>query len=247
MPWLLLSFCDQNAIIGGSAGSFDRPEVFLVSTTQWPDWTPYSSVGSHEAGDRAAHEQALRSVVLYGQFVGEADSIWCPVGDFIGSGAGGRPATSWFRTVDDRGDAVGRWTMPYAKEGRLTLHNYGDRAVQVQRDTSVGPWNWDERSMHFHCSWHQQVQIPARPFRDWNFVSVNGRGVMVGDVMSVFNPLPSWYGEGNQATQIDGTITFGLLTSRIRQVELDSRPQQHLNVQERGSEACTAPTAHRPR
>ncbi|BCM91210.1 hypothetical protein IAD21_03074 [Abditibacteriota bacterium] len=152
----------------------------------------------------AACEQALRSIIIRGTFDGEHEAIWCPVGDFIGSGTGGRPLKSWYRTVDEHGNAICRWTMPYQKSGSLTLQNLGNQNVPVKLMARVGPWTWDDRSLYFHCNWHQQVQIPARPLRDWNFATVKGRGVLVGDVMSVYNPLPSWYGEGNEKIWVDG-------------------------------------------
>lgn len=152
----------------------------------------------------AAREQALRSVVLRASFDGEPETIWCPAGDFIGSGAGGRPLASWYRTVDEQGNSMSRWTMPYRERARFTLQNLGTFAVAVKLTAHTAPWAWDDRSMYFHCNWHQQVQIPVRPFRDWNFITMSGRGVMVGDVMSVFNPEPSWYGEGNEKIWVDG-------------------------------------------
>ena len=152
----------------------------------------------------AAREQALRSVVLRAAFDDEPETIWCPVGDFIGSGTGGRPLASWYRTVDEQGNAVCRWTMPYKTKARFTLQNLGTQLVEVKLVAHTAAWNWDDRSMYFHCNWHQQVQIPVRPFRDWNFLTASGRGVMVGDVMSVFNPEPAWYGEGNEKIWVDG-------------------------------------------
>ena len=152
----------------------------------------------------AAREQALRSVILRGSFDDEAEAIWCPVGDFAGSGAGGRVLSSWYRTVDGEGNSVCRWTMPYQRRGRLTLQNVGEQEVRVKLTVGTGPWSWDARSLYFHCNWRQETQIPARPERDWNFVSVQGRGVLVGDVMSVYNPLASWYGEGDEKIWVDG-------------------------------------------
>lgn len=159
----------------------------------------------------AAREQALRSVVLRGEFDGEQDAIWCPTGDFAGSGAGGYPLASWYRTVDERGQAVCRWTMPYRRSGLLALRNLGDLPIHVKLTARTGPWTWDDRSLYFHCNWRQQTQIPARPYRDWNFVTVAGRGVLVGDVMSVYNPIPSWYGEGNEKIWVDGETFPGIL------------------------------------
>jgi hypothetical protein len=152
----------------------------------------------------AAREQVLRSVVLRATFDDEADSIWCPVGDFIGSGAGGRPISSWYRTVDEPSSSISRWTMPYHQHAKLTLQNFGNLPATVKLIARTSAWDWNDRSMYFHCNWHQQVQIPVRPFRDWNFVTVTGRGTLVGDLMSVFNPLPAWYGEGNEKIWVDG-------------------------------------------
>ena len=151
----------------------------------------------------SAREQALRSVVIRASFDG-AETIWCPVSDFMGSGAGARPLKSWYRTIDANGTGVCRWTMPYRKGGRLTLQNLGNQSVQAKLTARVGAWTWDDRSLYFHSNWHQQVQIPARPLRDWNFITIKGRGLLVGDVMSVYNPLPSWYGEGNEKIWVDG-------------------------------------------
>ena len=58
--------------------------------------------------------------------------------------------------------------------------------------------------MHFHASWRQQAQVPTKPDSDWNFLRAEGRGVLVGDVLAVFNPVPAWYGEGNEKIWVDG-------------------------------------------
>ena len=151
----------------------------------------------------ADRERALRAVVLRGSFDDQADAIWCPAGDFAGSGPGGRPLASWTRTVDDHGRATCRWTMPYRATGRLALLNLGTAAVDVRLTARLAPWAWDDRSLYFHATWHQQVRIPARPRRDWTVSAVTGRGLLVGDVLSVFNPVPAWYGEGDEKLWVD--------------------------------------------
>ena len=151
----------------------------------------------------ADRERALRTVVLRGSFDDQADAIWCPVGDFAGSGPGGRPLASWSRTVDDHGRAVGRWTMPYRASGRLAVLNLGTAAVDVRLVARTGAWTWDARSLYFHANWHQQVHVAARPRSDWTSLAVTGRGLLVGDVLSVFNPVPAWYGEGDEKLWVD--------------------------------------------
>ncbi|WP_158995705.1 DUF2961 domain-containing protein [Mucilaginibacter sp. L196] len=44
------------------------------------------------------YEQALRSTILKIEFDGK-QTVWCPLGDFFGSGVGGHPLKSWYRSV----------------------------------------------------------------------------------------------------------------------------------------------------
>jgi len=148
-------------------------------------------------------EQALRATVLRANFDGE-ETIWCPLSDFAGCGVGARELKNWYRTVDKDGVMTCRWVMPYQKSGRLSLANLGPQRVTVSLTARVGDWKWDSHSMHFHANWRCEADVPSRPYRDWNFISVTGRGVLVGDVLAVFNPIPAWYGEGDEKIWIDG-------------------------------------------
>ena len=97
-----------------------------------------------------------------------------------------------------------RWVMPYQKTARVTLLNLGKQKVDVSLAARVGPWKWDDRSMHFHTTWRQQVNIPTGSPQDWNFLTAKGQGVFVGDTLAVYNPLATWYGEGNEKIYVDG-------------------------------------------
>ena len=158
----------------------------------------------HVAGD--APGEALRSAVLRADFDG-AEAIWCPVGDFFGSGVGLNPLRSWYRDVSKEG-AEGtlacRWVMPYAKSGRLAVVNLGKQTLTFRLKASVGPWEWDGRSMHFHATWRQQRSIPTRPFTDWRYLAVEGKGVYVGDSLALYNPVRDWWGEGDEKISVDG-------------------------------------------
>ncbi|MCW3054242.1 MAG: hypothetical protein JWN14_3412 [Chthonomonadales bacterium] len=147
-------------------------------------------------------EQTLRGLIVRMRFDGE-ETVWCPVSDFGGSGVGTRPLESWYRTVDEKGKMTCRWVMPYAHSAQITLTNLGQTPVRAQVKVTLGKWQWDERSMHFHTNWRQQAQVPTKPDSDWNFLSAQGKGVLVGDVLAVFNPVPAWYGEGNEKIWVD--------------------------------------------
>lgn len=147
--------------------------------------------------------RALRSTIVKMRFDGE-ETVWCPAGDFFGSGAGLNELKNWYRSVRTDGTMACRWVMPYAKTGRFTLVNTGDIPVRFDMKCQTGPWKWDARSMHFHSAWHYESGLTTPPARDWNFVNLTGRGVYVGDTLSLFNPVATWYGEGDEKIRVDG-------------------------------------------
>jgi hypothetical protein len=149
-------------------------------------------------------ETALRTTVLRMRFDGE-ETVWCPAGDFFGSGAGLDVQSDWWRTVLEDGHLSCRWPMPYREKAELSLLNLGDSPVVVRVAYQMLPdWSWDERSMHFHASWRQENPIPTRPMQDWNYIAVEGRGVFVGDTLAVANPVETWWGEGDEKIWVDG-------------------------------------------
>jgi D-arabinan exo alpha-(1,3)/(1,5)-arabinofuranosidase (non-reducing end) len=148
-------------------------------------------------------ERELRSLVLQMTCDGETN-IWCPVSDFFGSGVGLNPVESWYRTVTTNGTMVSRWVMPYQRDAQLTLLNLGSKPIKVSLQAIVSPWKWDDRSMYFHSVWHYEAGLEVPPPRDWNYVTITGRGVYVGDTLALFNPNPAWYGEGDEKIWVDG-------------------------------------------
>jgi hypothetical protein len=153
--------------------------------------------------DPADAPQVLRSAVLEGTFDGEA-AVWCPIGEFFGCGARLNPVQDWCRSVGKDGTLTSRWVMPYAKAARIVIRNHGKTSVRMKLAAATCPWDWDDSSMLFHASWHCQYPIKTRPMSDWNFLQIHGRGVYVGDTLTVFNPVAEWYGEGDEKIAIDG-------------------------------------------
>lgn len=150
-----------------------------------------------------ADPEVTRKVVLKMSFDGK-DTVWCPLGDFFGSGIGLNPFQGWFRTVAEDGTMSARWVMPYQKNATVSILNLSEEAVSVDLAATVGDWKWDESSMYFHAEWRGQYPVPTRPFSDWNYVSTKGRGVYVGDTLTVMNPVAKWWGEGDEKIFVDG-------------------------------------------
>jgi hypothetical protein len=144
-----------------------------------------------------------RTVILKIEFDGK-ETVWCPVGDFFGCGIGLHPFQGWYRTVAEDGTMSCRWTMPYQTSAKVTLQNLGDASVDVQLSAKTGAWKWDTRSMYFNAAWRGQYPVPTRPKSDWNYVTLKGRGVYVGDTLTIMNPVAKWWGEGDERIWVDG-------------------------------------------
>lgn len=144
-----------------------------------------------------------RHVVLKVSF-DDKEIVWCPIGDFFGSGIGLNPFQGWYRTVDADGTMNCRWVMPYRENAKISIANLGEEPVDVELSATVGDWNWDSSSMYFHAGWRGQYPVPTRPYSDWNYVTLKGRGVYVGDTLTIMNPVQRWWGEGDEKIFVDG-------------------------------------------
>jgi hypothetical protein len=150
--------------------------------------------------------QALRSTVLIASFDDE-QTIWCPVGDFFGSGVGLNPFRDWWREVDRNGLLTAYWVMPFQKSCRLELVNLGEQPVRATLGlVGLSRWDWDDRSMHFHANWRQETGIQTKQAEgtaDWNYLQASGQGIYVGDTLALHNGAAAWWGEGDEKIYVD--------------------------------------------
>jgi hypothetical protein len=153
--------------------------------------------------DPATLEHVLRAMIVQLTFDG-VRTVWCPASDFFGSGVGLNPVENRYYTVRADGTMICRWVMPYQKTASITLANIGKQAMKTTLRTLHLPWKWDNRSMHFHTVWHYEGGLKTPPVTDWNYVTISGKGVYVGDTLALFNPVTTWYGEGDEKIWVDG-------------------------------------------
>lgn len=153
-----------------------------------------------ELGD-AVNVGALRNVLLKITFDG-CPAVWCPLGDFFCSADKINPFSTRFMGVS--GNVMQcRWVMPYKKDAKIALVNLCGRNIRLSLKANTGSWHWDKRSMYFHASWCNFGYLPGNKFFDLNFVSLTGRGVLVGDALTVLSPSKGWWGEGDEKIYID--------------------------------------------
>jgi hypothetical protein len=163
--------------------------------------------------DSANYEQIMRQLVLQISFDGK-QTVFVPLGDFSAGGMGARETESWFLSSDGKGKITSRWIMPYQKEGTLRLLNVSPHNVNASVTLYANDLKWDKRSLYFHTSWKQEIglKLSNNPDNnaecsDWNFALLtNGRGIYKGDVLSLFNHSPTWYGEGDEKIYVDNDV-----------------------------------------
>ncbi|HJT76100.1 MAG TPA: glycoside hydrolase family 172 protein, partial [Gemmataceae bacterium] len=181
--------------------------------------------------------KALRELVLVVKFDGASQpQIWCPVGDFFGSSPGLslQPSIPFqFQRSRNLGGLLElqcRFWMPFAKSARFTLLNRGTEPIKAGLTVGTVAHPWTDRSMHFHAKW-RTATMNTRPFRDWTYCDLKGKGVFVGDMLTVFNPSPAWWGEGDEKIYVDGEkfpSWFGTGSEDYYAYAWgDSRPYQH--------------------
>lgn len=162
--------------------------------------------------DPSVNPRSLRTTILEITFDGES-TVWCPLGDFFGTGYQLRFSNTWYSSVTSDGTLCAYWVMPFKNTAEITLHNMGKQDIEITGSEILSaPWKWDDRSMHFGTSWHQFTHLQTGEMKDndgnggpfdLNYVELSGKGVYVGDAITVFNTVYAWWGEGDEKVYVD--------------------------------------------
>lgn len=160
--------------------------------------------------------QATRSTVITATF-DRQQTVWAPFGEFFGSGPGINPYRDWWRMVQKDGWMTCWWPMPFKESAEISVTNHGDSGtVEVEFDEiGIADWQWADRSMYFYTAWRgenlmQVLSHKDEDMKDWNYITIHGKGVYVGDSLSLFNRprlnwrVGPWWGEGDEHIFVDG-------------------------------------------
>jgi len=162
--------------------------------------------------DAENHRQALRSAVLSIAFDG-TESVWVPVGDFFGTGFTLCESDTWYSKVTSDGNMHSSWLMPFKDKAIIRIINFGNESIECELQASVTDYRWSGSSMYFAALWHEynRVQSAGAPgvggsgkHFDINYVDIDGKGVYLGDAVTVFNTVDAWWGEGDEKIFVDG-------------------------------------------
>ena len=165
--------------------------------------------------DVEGQRKALRELALQVFWDGEqTPDIWCPLGDFFGTGPGVNLYNSLTLGMTEN-EFYSNWYMPFEKGARIELLNDGDQPRQLTMEIIHAPHNMAASSYgRFHVKWHRDAFEPTAKGRDidWTMLTTRGQGRYCGVQLQVWNPRGGWWGEGDEKFFIDGEkfpSTFG--------------------------------------
>ena len=157
-----------------------------------------------------AAPDALKKTVLRMTFDGE-ETVECPLGNFFGIGPLKLSHSTFYVRTSSDGMMTAYWAMPFARKAEVTLENTSQTVLKVNVfQTTSRNFAWDpERSMHFHAWWHETRNLESQVKRDYNYVSIEGKGRYIADGLEIYNYHPdyqgdSWWGEGDEKIFVDG-------------------------------------------
>lgn len=156
----------------------------------------------------SAYAQVMRGLILMISF-DNVQTVRVPLSDFSGGGMGAPKVNSYFLSADGNGCLISRWVMPYKTNAKIEVENLNNMPARVYINARTSKFRWNKNTLYFHVSWKQQRDIPVNNNYDsnenieWNFATIDGRGVYRGDLLSVYNYTPEWYGEGDEKIWVD--------------------------------------------
>jgi len=149
---------------------------------------------------------ATRNIVLAISFDDE-ETVWVPVGEFFASGVGVNPNKTWYTEVLPDGTMKSYWRMPFKSVAKVSFLDFGEQDVTLDYAVYYEKTPFDENTMYFHANWRQERDIQTiagQGTKDWNYTTLQGTGVYVGDVLSIVNSSSAWWGEGDEKIYVDG-------------------------------------------
>ncbi len=104
--------------------------------------------------------------------------------------------------------------MPFKRKCNVSLENIGYEDVEVDyAEITTHPYKWTKNTMYFGSYWKQYSFLKTGEMKnnegdgypfDINYVDLKGRGVYVGDCLTLFNTVYAWWGEGDEKIYVDG-------------------------------------------
>jgi len=138
----------------------------------------------------------------------------CSLANFFSGGTDGPVTECWYFNSDGKGNMESRWVMPYQHTAEIRLVNPKHLPFKAKLEAYTNDYKRDANTLYFHAQTKQEDNIPtysdvsSPDMIDWNFATLNGRGVYCGDLLALDNHCPDWYGEGDEKIWVDDDASF---------------------------------------
>ena len=152
--------------------------------------------------DPAQAHNVLRRLRLRMSFDGET-TVDVPLGDFFGAASAVSPYESLPISIAKDGTMLARWALPFRRKARIWIENGNDVPVTVSMGAQRRTALFTPGTYLFHARWHGQTRR-TRPLYEYRFLDAKGEGRVVGVGLLVSNPVPEWWGEGDEKVYVDG-------------------------------------------
>ncbi len=153
----------------------------------------------------------LRQLII-GFTFDQQKEVWCPVGDFFGTGYQLSPYETLFSQADSTGRLSFSRLMPFRDSAVVKFQNLSERPLTLNGQIALQNYRWTGRSMYFGVNWqlyHRQPAFailnphPADRGFDFKVAQLSGKGIYLGDAMTLFNTEDAWWGEGDEKIWVD--------------------------------------------
>lgn len=152
--------------------------------------------------DPSQAHNLLRHLRLRMSFDGET-TVDTPLGDFFGAEFGSDPYESLPISVAADGTMLARWSMPFRRNARIWIENDNATPADLQMGAQKRTALFTPGTYLFHARWHANL-IRTRPMSEYTYLDATGEGRVVGVGLLVTNPVPDWWGEGDEKVYVDG-------------------------------------------
>ncbi len=150
-------------------------------------------------------EKTLRGCLLEISFDDMKEpAVQAPLGDFFGTAPGLNKYKSLPLGVLDDGTMYCHFLMPYKNKCSIKIINTTTNEVKLSYKILTMPSKWSKQSQYFCAKWKVWYNYKTRPISEFNLFECEGKGKYVGNMYQISNPVPNWWGEGDEKVYIDG-------------------------------------------
>jgi D-arabinan exo alpha-(1,3)/(1,5)-arabinofuranosidase (non-reducing end) len=152
----------------------------------------------------ANHQELLLRIYYDGS---ERPGVEAPVGDFFANSFGKRSEVISMPVVVEDADSYNCfWRMPFRKSIRVEIINQSDKRLSMlyYNIDWIKQKKMSRKAPYFYAQYRQEYPTVSGKGKDYTILETQGKGHLVGVVLSVRTRSPSWFGEGDEKIYIDG-------------------------------------------